>query len=71
MEIIYDLRIIPNGPISEVQYCQNPRTTTQEALFLANMLSLPHLLARKRKYKKLLVDYDKWRVITCNEYTNR
>jgi hypothetical protein len=43
---------------------------TQEALSTNNLLSLPHLLARKTHSRKPLVDYSQSHVVTSYQYFN-
>jgi hypothetical protein len=43
---------------------------TQEALSTNNLLSLPHLLARKTHSRKPLVDYSQSHVVTSCQYLN-
>jgi hypothetical protein len=40
-----------DGPLGEVQCCKNFTNAYKAILFLENLLSLPHLLARKTKSK--------------------
>jgi hypothetical protein len=39
-------------------------------LYFANLLSLPHLVIKKTKGKKPLVDYNQSHINTPNEYSN-
>jgi hypothetical protein len=52
--MIYDLIADANGPTIEVHH---PVIVAWELVSLANLLSLPHLLARKIRGKEPLVDY--------------
>jgi hypothetical protein len=56
MEVTFDLLIDLDGHNTNYEVL-NFGNGTQVLLFLANLLYLPHLLARKIKGKKLLVDY--------------
>ncbi len=67
-EMIYDLIIAAYGPIIEVQQVHHPVVVAQEPISFANLFSLPHLLARKTRGKKSLVDYNQSYVVTSREY---
>jgi hypothetical protein len=41
---------------------------TLEALFFANLMKLPHLLARKKRGIKPIVNNNKSHIITSNDY---
>jgi len=51
-KIIYELiDDLVDGPLGEMQCCQSFTNASKAFLFLENLLSLPHLLARKTKSK--------------------
>jgi len=56
LEVTFDLLIDLNGHNTNYEV-PNFGNGTQVLLFLANLLYLPHLLVRKIKGKKLLLDY--------------
>jgi hypothetical protein len=53
-----------------MQCCQSFTNASKAFLLFENLLSLPHLLARKIKNKKPLIDYKQSNVVTFNEYSN-
>ncbi len=53
-----NLQIDLHGPICELLELHNFANSTQVSLCFANLLSLPHLLVRKTRGKKPLLDCD-------------
>jgi hypothetical protein len=66
--MIYDLIANANRPIIEVQQIQHLTIIAQELVSFVNLLSLPHLLARKTRRKEPLMDYSQSYVVTSSEY---
>jgi hypothetical protein len=48
----------------------NPPSLMQEAMFLHNLLLLPHLLAKQMKGKEPLFDYKMSHVVSFEKYLN-
>jgi len=62
--MIYDLIADANGPIIEMQQVHHLTIIAQKFVSFINLLSLPHLLARKTIRKEPLMDYSQSYVVT-------
>jgi hypothetical protein len=62
--MIYDLIADADGPIIEMQQVHHPTIIAQEFVSFINLLSLPHLPAKKTRRKEPLIDYSQSYVVT-------